>query len=110
MDDALEDFQNLVLAHRVASRHGDRLAGATISLGKWYMMELREEEFYFKPLAQQKNGGWSGVAVQVDLMRPRAAPKAKKYSMPKGEIFGLKEVKDLPEAVERAAKAREDKD
>jgi hypothetical protein len=68
---------------------------AAMQIGKWYKQKFSDSEIYFLAKAEQKNGGLSGIAVRVDMLRPRAAPKAKKDSVPKnfGSLW-----KEVPES------------
>lgn len=86
---------------RVASRF---MEAASMDVGKWYLLKTHSEEerVYYKPLTVQKNGGFSGVMVTVDLTKPRAKPKAKKNSQTNSPE-AWKELKEVPPAVESAA-------
>lgn len=56
---------------------------------EWYSHKRPDEELYFEALAVQKNGGMSGILYTVDLTRPRAKAKTKKYSVSKFEAHVL---------------------
>ena len=55
-----------------------------MKLGEWYEQRFSDLHLYFLPLAEQKNGGFAGIEVRVDLDRPRARPKATKGSVRSG--------------------------
>ncbi len=50
-------------------------------LGEWYEQKFSDEEMYFLALADQKNGGMSGILVTVNLLSPRAKARHKKSSV-----------------------------
>jgi len=57
-----------------------------MKIGEWYVQRFSDQELYFQPLAEQKNGGMSGVLYTVDLLRPRAKANPKKSSVWASEI------------------------
>lgn len=93
------------VARRVVARWLNAVSGG-LRLGKWYKQSFSDETLYFLAEADQKNGGWSGVLVTVDLLRPRAAPKAKRSSVPKTNTAIWKEAAEVPEKVKEAAKSK----
>lgn len=56
---------------------------------EWYVHKRADEELYFGAVENLKNGGMSGVLVTIDLERPRAKAKFKKYSVSKYETHRL---------------------
>ena len=83
----------------------DRRAARYMEVGKWYKQSFSDEVLYFLAKAEQKNGGLAGIQVTVDLTRPRAAPKAKKISVPKSWVNLWTEVREseVPENVKAQA-------
>lgn len=56
-----------------------------MKIGEWYVQTFRNgDEVYFQPSAVQKNGGFAGVHYAISVDRPRARPKPKKSSVPRG--------------------------
>ena len=55
-----------------------------MNIGRWYIQKFSDQDLYFFPLAEQKNGGFSGIQIAVDHRRPRASPKATKSSVRSG--------------------------
>lgn len=51
-------------------------------LAAWYVQNFSDMTLYFHPTGEVlKNGNFSGIMVEVDHTRPRAAPKAKRISV-----------------------------
>lgn len=81
-----------------------------MQIGTWYEQRFSDQVLYFLPLADQKNGGFAGTLVTVDLFRPRARPKAKKSSVRSGPYGSAahwsvlwREARAVPAAVVDAA-------
>jgi hypothetical protein len=55
-----------------------------VKIGEWYRQSFSDQDVYFRPTAEQKNGGFSGTAWTVDHTRPRAKAKPKKTSVGSG--------------------------
>lgn len=54
-----------------------------MQIGEWYVQKFSDRDLYFLPVAEQKNGGYSGYEVTVDHTR-RGRPKAVKSSVRSG--------------------------
>lgn len=53
-----------------------------MKIGEWYRIEFQDgDSVYFHALAEQKNGGVSGVQYRLDVRRPRAKARPKKSSV-----------------------------
>ena len=57
--------------------------------GEWYAHFFADEELYFGAIERQKNGGMAGLLISIDLERPRAKGRLKKFSVSKFEVQRL---------------------
>lgn len=84
-----------------------------MTLNHWYRQSFSDQTLYFKPTAEQKNGGYKGVLVTVNHFS-RGRPKAKSSSVGSGPygsaahwsvLWRFVDTANVPEAVRETAHA-----